>query len=820
MIHEYKHTTYRRYENLKKEVQKILVVLSIALAIAMFPSNYGNAEAGENLSFSFGENEVHIDGEKTIKVSNDIEVSSLSILENKQEIFQQELSYIQVTDFDLIVQGETSYGVITYRHDGSASAIYFDVVKFDKQGAKLIYTSEEFVQGLLEVSDNKITVEYPEYEADDTMTEPSSFATQNFIVEDTSVAAAEAQIEAIEKVATISSQSNGENPSYTEINRLLTEKALANGIAPEILKAIAYQETGWHQYWDPAVPKSIKDNCTVNDGKRLKWDGTNAKLGYDCIGVGIMQISNHMYMKEGPEKDAYIQRLKDDIEFNIDEGIDILLDKWRYKDAVERDTGLPLIPTVNDGDPMVIENWYFAIMAYNGMLERNNPHTNAYKAYQESVIERMRNFSKVDITPFPTQILEPYHKSNGQLRFDAAQYDTAGPVHHSSQSLIAGDTVYVNTRALNMRSGPGTNHGIVTGLSKGTKLTITGNYRGNNSRTSQFVWMPVRTSSGQTGWVSSSYLSWDGYVDAYRLEGVNRYATGAAVSNHGWHWEQSEYVVIGRGDLPIDALTGSVLAAGVDSPLLLTRSDYLLPEVELEIKRLAPKYVYILGSEQAVSKDIEDHLKKITADFRVERIEGSNRYETAKNVADVVASRHNVKEIFVTTGNENSSDALAIAPVAGEKNAPILLTNATKLSKPVKDYIQEQGINKVTIIGGKVAVSQNVENELKSLASTVERVEGKDRFVTNINIIEKYYDVSMLSNVFVSQGKDTADALAAAPFASKKGSPMLLTMPEYVPTAVNNFLKNKVKTSPDLYFYGGDKALTKNVRNQLINLVK
>src|SRR5699024_4154465 len=220
----------------------------------------------------------------------------------------------------------------------------------------------------------QITIQYPEYDEDDVMTEPSELVTQTFQISGNAVTASEKDVQALkqpEKEGSHMTQ-NKYNPSYGEVNQILTEEALKANVSPEIVKAIAYQESGWQQYWEK-VPESIKQ-CKKGE-RTLEYDGTHAKLGYDCIGGGIMQISNHMYKPEGKEKEAYIKRLKNDIRFNIQEGIAILKDKWNYyKNGT--------IPTVNDNDPMVVENWYFAILAYNGLLPRNNPLDNAYVAYQ------------------------------------------------------------------------------------------------------------------------------------------------------------------------------------------------------------------------------------------------------------------------------------------------------------------------------------------------------------------------------------------------------------------------------------------------------
>lgn len=768
-----------------------------------------NAEETNSIVFNAGENTEQLSETKNIIVTNNDTSSTLSILENDKEIYSKDLDLIMITGLDKIQVNGESYAVITYRHHGSSNALYFEVLKLNETGIASIFTSEVHERGTLDVVENEISFQYPKYEADDVMTEPSKIVTKSYTIADGAVTEGDEQeIPTNEPKASISSTNKYTNPSFEEINRILTEESLKAGVAPEIVKAIAFQESSWRQYWD-VVPESIK-KCK-GDGDKLDWDGTNALLGYDCIGIGIMQISNHMYMDEGKEKDDYIERLKTDIRFNIQEGIKILKEKWNY-----HRTGI--IPTINDNDPMVIENWYFAIMAYNGMKLGNNPVEHPYTAYQEKVFDRMRDYTQIDINPFPTQMLDPYETSSGQLRFETDNFEVLGPQHYSSQSLKKGDTAYTTATSLRLRDSA--NGEVIGSLSKGTKVTITGKYKGNNSSTSQYVWMPIRTSSGQTGWVSSSYLSSEDYIDVYRLKGDTRYETGVSISNHGWHWDQTDYVVIGRGDLPIDALTGSVLASELDAPLLLTESNKLTSSVERELDRLNPEFVYILGSTGAISSSVESELdKKFNT---VKRITGDTRYGTARNVAKEIDSRQNVKEVFVATGDEKSSDALTIAPYAGEKNIPILLTNSKTLSEDVQRFINEAGVSKVTIIGGNVAVSQNVENQLKKIVgnSNVTRVKGDTRFGTSIAIINKYYTKSELESLFISQGMETADALTASPLAAKEASPILLTQSNKVPSEVNSWLKNQVKSKPDLYFLGGSKAISESVRSQLINLVK
>ncbi|TJZ89472.1 hypothetical protein FA743_18645 [Paracoccus gahaiensis] len=63
----------------------------------------------------------------------------------------------------------------------------------------------------------------------------------------------------------------------------------------------------------------------------------------------------------------------------------------------------------------------------------------------------------------------------------------------------AGATLYVTATRVNMRSGPGTDNPVVTGLDGGTAVEALGPLGGE--------WMQIRAPSGQEGFVSGQFLS-------------------------------------------------------------------------------------------------------------------------------------------------------------------------------------------------------------------------------------------------------------------------------------------------------------------------
>jgi stage II sporulation protein D len=294
---------------------------------------------------------------------------------------------------------------------------------------------------------------------------------------------------------------------------------------------------------------------------------------------------------------------------------------------------------------------------------------------------------------------------------------------------------------------------------------------------------------------------------SHELEGDDRYDTSVSVSDYGWE-NKSKAVVIGRGDLSIDALTGSVLAKKLDSPLLLTTSTSLPDTVLDEIKRLQPEKVYLLGGTNAISTNVENQLKGLSD---ITRISGEERYETAVKVADQI---NNNNEIFVVTKDEKSPDALSIASYASMMQIPILYTTKNTLHESVEAYMKENTINKVTIIGGQSAVSSEVERQLTALAPNVSRVYGLDRYQTSLTIAEKYRDQFEEKTLFFARGDVFIDALPASALASAMKSPLILTRKDALPDNVGKWLDERTVLA-DTYFLGGKGAIADSVRRDI-----
>lgn len=113
-------------------------------------------------------------------------------------------------------------------------------------------------------------------------------------------------------------------------------------IPPSLLKAIGWVESRWQQYTPAGRPLVSSD-----------------------FGYGIMQITSGMAGASGNGAGAIDSATQSLIatsyRHNIAFGAQILAEKWAAT------------PMVGDGDPAKVENWYYAIWAYNGWGWVNNP---------------------------------------------------------------------------------------------------------------------------------------------------------------------------------------------------------------------------------------------------------------------------------------------------------------------------------------------------------------------------------------------------------------------------------------------------------------
>lgn len=253
-----------------------------------------------------------------------------------------------------------------------------------------------------------------------------------------------------------------------------------------------------------------------------------------------------------------------------------------------------------------------------------------------------------------------------------------------------------------------------------------------------------------------------------KLAGQNRYETATKISQS--KFKTAENVVIVNGKALSDGLCATPFAKLKDAPILLTDTNKLDIKTKEEISRLKAKNVYIIGGNGVVSESVLNELKQMN--LNVERISGDNRFETSLEVAKKLGD---ISEVALVNGEIGLADAVSIAPVAGSKNMPILLTTKDDAITDIDQYISKEKVAKSYVVGGDGVISKELEKQLPN----AKRLGGKNRSETNAIIIEEFYKNLELNNLYVAKDgaknqEDLIDALAIGVVAAKDNAPVVI----------------------------------------------
>ncbi len=361
---------------------------------------------------------------------------------------------------------------------------YISYYVYDEITEDVLFSGENIYRGIIDITSDKIIEKIPIYNEGDFSIE-TTYEQNEYILKDGEMICVSSIIkndQFKQDKMRINSNKYYSNPSRAEIEDILEEIALNKGIPPTILKAIAYTESNYRQF---------------KDGEPL--------LSFDGVSWGIMQVTPKFY----PDLD--IQKLKYDIRYNIEAGANILLGKWGY--AFARN---PLIPIIGNADPRVLENWYFAIWAYNGLSESNNPNLMPYEhkgwiqyeAYQDKVLRYAREILNQEIVPVSKQLIPSQGKANPSIVYPELNDSKTDKY----RLFVENQIVKVDsTSGINLRND---SMGFVKSIKNGDSLRIKG-----ISKLEDGYWrykveeLFVNGSIGQTGWVASNWILPDDKVN-------------------------------------------------------------------------------------------------------------------------------------------------------------------------------------------------------------------------------------------------------------------------------------------------------------------
>uniref|UniRef100_UPI0031B5B4DE cell wall-binding repeat-containing protein n=2 Tax=Clostridioides difficile TaxID=1496 RepID=UPI0031B5B4DE len=291
------------------------------------------------------------------------------------------------------------------------------------------------------------------------------------------------------------------------------------------------------------------------------------------------------------------------------------------------------------------------------------------------------------------------------------------------------------------------------------------------------------------------------------LAGEDRIDTSLKISSY--KWQNAENAVLINSNTIADALCSAPLATEKNAPVLLTEKDNLNAKTKEEIKRLGVKNIYVIGSTNTISANVEKELNNLN--INVKRIGGTDRINTSLKIAKEL---ENVDSVAVVNGYKGLADAVSIASPA-KSNTAILFAEKDSLNKNIEDYAKTFN-NTTYVVGGENSISKNIVNKLKNVI----KFAGTDRTDTNAKVMDYFYTDKALNNVFVAKNGmanegDLIDALSVGPVGAKEDSPVLLAG-KNLSTSQKNFIKKHEFSKVAQVGNGGNE----NVFREILSILK
>ncbi len=296
-------------------------------------------------------------------------------------------------------------------------------------------------------------------------------------------------------------------------------------------------------------------------------------------------------------------------------------------------------------------------------------------------------------------------------------------------------------------------------------------------------------------------------AETERIGGSDRVDTAVKVFEKNRSAFTSDTAVLTRADGFADALTATPLAAAHKAPVLNTSSGDLDARVLAALKAQGIKKVFAIGGEGALKPAV---LAKLTsAGIVAERVGGTDRFDTAHRIADLVMKARGTQKapVYLATGS-NFPDALAAGTAASASEGVVMLSQGTGLDPQTRAFLRSAKASSITAVGGPAAAAA------RTASSSVTEVIGKDRYDTAAKLAKLTF--TKPSAAVMASGETFADSLAGGVLAALRGGPLLLTPAKSMAPQTKAYLQEfKVDTT----VLGGPAAVSNNVVTDVTEVV-
>ncbi|MGO4592551.1 cell wall-binding repeat-containing protein [Leifsonia sp. 2TAF2] len=262
-----------------------------------------------------------------------------------------------------------------------------------------------------------------------------------------------------------------------------------------------------------------------------------------------------------------------------------------------------------------------------------------------------------------------------------------------------------------------------------------------------------------------------------RIYGATRYDGAADVSKAAFPTGAPVAYIVSAAS-PVDAGYTGAVAAKAGGPLLLTDAGALPGATQNELKRLNPQRVVFVGGVTAIPDARLTDAKGILPTATVSRVNGADRFETARNA---IRSTFTAAPVVFVVDSNSWTDAIAAGNTAAFNGEPVMIVNGPTTTVDPADATLLRDLKTATIrvVGGPNSVSDALVSRFAAIVPNTARIYGADRFGTAEIVAKNTYGTA--STAYLVSGLNYPDGLTASGFTGRGKSPLLLARPECVP---------------------------------------
>ncbi|NEU04677.1 cell wall-binding repeat-containing protein [Clostridium senegalense] len=199
---------------------------------------------------------------------------------------------------------------------------------------------------------------------------------------------------------------------------------------------------------------------------------------------------------------------------------------------------------------------------------------------------------------------------------------------------------------------------------------------------------------------------------------------------------------------------------------------------------------------------------------RVNRIGGTDRYETSIEVAKKFVVNEKIDVVILVNGDDYP-DTLTGAILSKKYNAPIIpLEYSPEKSEEqmefIKTHLKTDGT--IFLLGGEKMIDNSYVDEFNKLGyKNIERISGEDRYETNKKIVEKA-EIKEGTPVIIANSHNVADALSMSSISASKQYPILVIPYHLSPNVIEQMQKIKPK---EIFIAGGNEVIESGIQIEI-----